>query len=608
LWRCIYLFSQWQEPQAVELVEADLKELSWRVVLDFTGSRAQMLIIESVRLGFLVVILIVALAFQAVQPEFVNIDILAPLFWLLFGSFLINGVFLFNLDRWLKFWPATAFLFVTESILISALIYFCGINQSIFVFLYLVNIILCGFVFQRRGAVYLALWTSILFSFLIILGPELKGQTLFFAVGLNNFAFFSVATLAGYLSEQLDFMGRAFKAQGKDLAALKNLNFLIIDNIATGLITIDDAGFIVQANPSSAEILDSTPEKLIGSEIDKIVPGILRRIQSFNLTNEFRRSERFDMNFESSVKGKLNLDITLSALWTEDTLSGYILTFQDITKIRRLELAMRQNEKMAAVGQLAAGIAHEIRNPLASISGSIQLLGSSFTSRHEEEQKLMTIALREVDRLNNLITEFLDFARPDVLRDDPVNINDLLREILEMLKFNKLLRNDVQQNLEFSAVQEIGGHRDKLKQALLNILINAYQAMVDSDSPKIRIETVDKGNLVVIKIRDYGCGIDEAGLKRIFEPFHTTKPKGTGLGLAVTHKIIESHGGKIYVESTKGSGTEFIIEFPARSGLGVDKIALADSQAAAENFSIAFRGQSQHSKGITDEAAYSSRR
>jgi two-component system sensor histidine kinase PilS (NtrC family) len=160
-----------------------------------------------------------------------------------------------------------------------------------------------------------------------------------------------------------------------------------------------------------------------------------------------------------------------------------------------------------------------------------------------------------------------------------------------MMKFNKALRLDVKQNVDLRASREIGGNRDKLKQALMNIVINAYQAMNDSATAEIEVTTLDRENSVVLKIRDHGCGIDEVGLRRIFEPFHTTKPKGTGLGLAVTHKIIENHGGRVFVESTKGVGTEFTLEFPARTGQRVDKIALADSQAASENFSIAFRGQ-----------------
>jgi two-component system sensor histidine kinase PilS (NtrC family) len=550
-----------------------------------------MLIIEAVRLGFLLVILAITLTFQALQPEFVNTDVLLPIYALMAGMFTLNSFYLLFFERVLRFWPATAFLFFAESIFITGLIHFTGVNQSIFLFLYLVNIILCGFVFQRRGAMILALWTSILFSFLMIIGPDLKGQAMYFAVGLNNLAFFSVAGLAGFLSEQLNFMGSALQAQGKDLRALRDLNNIIIDNIATGLMTVSDQGQILQANRAAFDILDPIPRVLIGRSANEIVPGLVDKIRSLGLNAERSQAERFDMNYQDPIRGKLTLEMIVSPLPSENAIAGAIITFQDLTKFRRLEFAMRQSEKMAAVGQLAAGIAHEIRNPLASISGSIQLLGGSFTSRQEEEQKLMSIVLKEIDRLNNLITEFLDFVRPDTIKDDPIDVNTLARDVMEMLKYNKSLRADVKQNLDFRAAREIGGNRDKLKQALLNITINAYQAMNDAAEPAIDISTFDRDGRVFIKIKDRGCGIDEIGLRRIFEPFHTTKPKGTGLGLAVTHKIIENHGGRVFVESAKGVGTEFTLEFPARTGQGVDKNALADSQAASENFSIAFRGQ-----------------
>ena len=560
-------------------------------VYDFTESKTQMLVIQGIRLAFLMVILAISLSFQALQPNFVNTDVLMPVFILMFVAFSLNSLYLTFIEEALRFWGTTAFLFFFESVFISYLIHYTGVNQSIFLFMYLVNIILCGFVFKRRGAILLALWTSSLFSFLMIIGPDLKGQTLYFAVGLNNLAFFAVAFLSGYLSEQLNFMGSALRRQGRDIRALRNLNALIIDNIATGLITVDAKGLVLLANRSAMQILDPLQKNLVGLQLEDIVPGLVERARDAQLNSTGGGARRFDHTYREPGGERLILEIIVSAIPTEDSITGYIFTFQDQTKIRRLEFQMRQSEKMAAVGQLAAGIAHEIRNPLASISGSIQLLESSFGARQEEEKKLMSIVLREIDRLNNLITEFLDFVRPDALKDDPVDLNALLRDVSEMVKLNKSLRADVSQVLDLQATREIAGHRDKLKQAFLNIIINGYQAMNDAKEPVLEVRTGDADGKVLVKIKDRGCGIDEAGLRKIFEPFHTTKPKGTGLGLAVTHKIIENHGGKIFVESAKGVGTEFTLEFPARTQSGLDKNALADSKLASENFAIAFRGQ-----------------
>lgn len=567
------------------------------VGFDFSRSRTPMTIISAVRLGFHISILLIILGFQALQPEFVNADVLFPVYILMGVAFTIQSIYLIYFDRALNSWPVTAFLFFFESAFITGLIYFTGVNQSIFLFLYLVNIILCGFVFQRRGANVLAMWTSFLFSFLMITGPELKGQALFFAVGLNNVAFFAVAGLAGYLSEQLDFMGRSLEAQGKDLRALRNLQAIIVDNMATGLITVDEDGVCLQANQAAFEILDPVPREIVGRQIDQVVPGALAKLKEASTQIEAGdRSARFDWIHQNPMQGKQTLEIVVSRLPQESELRGYIVTFHDLTRVRRLEFAMRQSEKMAAVGQLAAGIAHEIRNPLASMSGSLQLLDSSFTSDNAEEKKLMRIALREIDRLNNLITEFLDFVRPEVLKEDPVDINQVLRDVLEMAKLNGSLRKDIQQVVDLQAARSIPGHRDKLKQALLNIIMNAYQSMNESADPAIEVTSRDRDDAVVVTIKDRGCGIDAVGLRRIFEPFHTTKPKGTGLGLAITHKIIENHQGRIYVESTKGVGTEFTLEFKLNPQ-GVDKLSLADSQRANEDFSKAFRGQKRTGNG-----------
>lgn len=554
--------------------------------LNFANNRNQMLIIEAVRLAFFGAILVITLVFQSFQPGFINFDVLAPTYILLTAGFVLNALYLLFLQRMLKVWVTTAFLFFFDSFFITGLIYATGFSQSIFLFLYLVNIILCGFVFQRRGALVLALWTSILFSFLLVVSPDIKGQPLFFSVGLNNLAFFSVAYLSGILSEQLNFMGSELKERGRDLDALKSLNRLIIENMATGLVTVDNNGSVLQSNQSAREILDLGSRNLVGHPIDDLIPGLFQQLKEIDFANSRVRSTKFDWIYKTPEQQKQILETIVSPLKSEEgALTGYVLTFQDLTKVRRLEFAVRQSEKLAAVGQLAAGIAHEIRNPLASISGSIQLLQTTFGGAQAEEKKLMSIVLKEIDRLNNLITEFLEYVRPDQQKDDPIDVNALVKEIADLVKLNKALRADTEQRLKLEATAKISGHYDKLKQALLNIVINGYQAMNDADRPAIiELSTETKDQHVLIHIKDHGVGIDEKGLRKIFEPFHTTKPRGTGLGLAVTHKIIESHNGKIFVESQKGVGTEFTLEFPAR------QLGLADSPRTSDDLSLRKRG------------------
>ncbi len=532
---------------------------------DLTRSRGQLLIIESVRLAFVLALLAISMIFQALQPEFINTDLLFPVYSLLGISFLVNWLYVLYFDESLKIWFPTAFLFFFDSAFITGLIFFTGVSQSIFLFLYLVNIILCGFVFRRRGAMVLALWTSMLFSVLLILTPTIHGQALFFAVGVNNIAFFTVAWLSGFLSEQLNFMGTELLARRKDLSALRNLQELILENIPVGMFTVSSQGEILQSNRSAREILRLSKDRLQEQNIEGILPGIWSRLREL-LGSEQKTSVRFDWLLSDADRERVQLEFIAAKLESEDDLvKGYVLTFQDLTRVRELEFAMRQSEKLAAVGQLAAGIAHEIRNPLASISGSIQLLEAGYAGATAEDKKLMKIVLREIDRLNNLISEFLEFVRPEKPPDAIVDLNLLLQDILEMLKMNQALRQDVVQSVDLKAHGQISGNKDKLKQALLNIIINAYQSMHDTEAASITIATADQQDRVILRVRDSGCGIEEKNLKKIFEPFHTTKPKGTGLGLAVVHKIIEGHNARIFVESEKGKGTEFRIEFPRYS-------------------------------------------
>jgi two-component system, NtrC family, sensor histidine kinase PilS len=233
---------------------------------------------------------------------------------------------------------------------------------------------------------------------------------------------------------------------------------------------------------------------------------------------------------------------------------------KDVTSIRLLEEQARQNEKLAAVGQLAAGIAHEIRNPLAGISGSIQMLAQE-ESQDPNQKKLMQIVLREIDRLNLLITEFLNYAKPEKSPDTPISLKQVLEELITTLKSHPEATAGLQWKVQLQEAY-ILGFSEKLKQALLNIIINAIQSMKVSPSPSIEINLRAIEQRVVLSIKDSGSGMSEENRKKMFEPFHTTKHKGTGLGLAITHKILETHKAEIEVRSEINIGTEFIIKFP----------------------------------------------
>lgn len=522
-----------------------------RLSFALQNSKNKGLTVEFVRVCLFVLILGVSVISSLVQGSFVNWGVLGPFYGILTVAL---GLHLY----WIASWEKTIekpkllfFGFVLDAFFISLLIFYFGVNQSLFLFLHLVNILLAGIACRGVGALTLALFTSIFFTLAALFSPEMKALNFFFLLVLNNIAFFSVAGLSGYLSEQLQSVGKELKKTGLSLRSAQELNQVLVDNIPSGMMSFTDSGEIVRANASAEAILEKG--NLTNANWSDIFPEIKMAEQSL-----FKGDIRYSIDPAQAAKV---LGMTISKVYSPELQANLsIALFDDLTKVRQLEFAARQNEKMAAVGGLAAGIAHEIRNPLAGISGSIELLTQ--TVNDEDDRKLMKIILREIDRLNNLITEFLDYSRPEVPPTDRVDLGPLLNEVLDAIKTDTKLRVDIQQVREFDSNLMILGRRDKLKQVFLNIILNSYQAMNEAQKPQLLVSALTEGENLKVRIRDTGSGMSEQTRKKMFEPFHTTKPKGTGLGLAVTHKILEGHGAQVFVESEQGVGTEFILTFP----------------------------------------------
>jgi two-component system sensor histidine kinase PilS (NtrC family) len=388
---------------------------------------------------------------------------------------------------------------------------------------------------------------------------------------VNNIAFVAVTFLSGRLSSQLSLAGTRLQEVQTDLLALQNLNELIVNNITTGMVVVSRTGFVQFFNPPASSILNADHFQQV--KIQDILPELGWPWESL-IEDESAPFERREVRMSRDNNATYKILEVVAARFKDidGKLKGWLLLFDDRTEQKMMEENFRQQEKLAAVGQLAAGIAHEIRNPLASISGSIQLMMGNPQNHNDEDMKLMRIVDKEIDRLNGLISEFLEYVRPEKKVNLPVNINNVLRECLESLQFNPKLRKDVEQIVKLNAAAEILGNRDKLKQAFLNFMINAYQAMDKVEKPVFTMETHDQGPLVVLIIRDNGVGIRPENLHRIFEPFHTTKPQGTGLGLAVTHKILQAHDARVFVESQEGQGTKFVIEFPSHRGIHTEDL------------------------------------
>ena len=525
----------------------------------------QSLLIHAIRTGVLYVILFAVITYQLFQKEFINVSVWLPVYMTLVPAFLLNTGYLVFFEKIEAHKPWGFALFALDAVVFSLLIHFTGAQGSLFFLLYLINIVLAGFLFSRWTVFSLTFWTSLTYSACLFFEVGFVGQSFYVNLLFNNAALLAVAGLSSLLSDQFSMLGERIQESEKKIEVLEDLNSLIVGNIGSGLITLNNKLQIVTGNHSAGEILQD--ENLEGQSLSSVFPQIFQNIQSDKIGKTKGDTQRLEVAYEIEPDRKLILETIISPLVsTDDQFHGYLILFQDLTEMKQMEKQVRQQDKLAAVGQLAAGIAHEIRNPLASISGSIQLLVANPDTLKDEDLKLMRIVLREIDRLNALISEFLEFVRPDVQANESVMVGDLIQEVLEMIRFNKGLPQDVEQKVNVSSKMPVLGHRDKLKQAFLNIVINSYQAMADSAEKSLNVQVYDESNSLKVVISDTGMGMDEKTVERMFEPFLTTKPKGTGLGLAITHKVLESHGATVWVESEQGKGTDFYIEFPFGTG------------------------------------------
>lgn len=560
----------------------------------FSSLKNKLFFVEFCRLIFYVLVTLSFLIFQITNRFFVIPDLNTTFYTMLFIAFLLNSVYLLFFYHSKYLLVITSVLFVFDSVFISALVHITQNTQPIFLFLYLVNILLFGLIFPWKGAFFLALFTSFLFSVLLILNPLMVDSNLAFALGVNNIAFFSVAFLSSYLSVQMGFMGQKIEHQTQNIHTLQDLNTLILETMPSGLIVFDIAGYVMQFNISAKRILE---KNLFHLPMSSLFTNISKNLISSNYQKTKQASWEETYITKSHQK---QLGLTLAPLKAggnqyrhlkdvsqkntdrEDIL-GHVLLIRDLTNIKKLEDVARRNEKMAAIGQLAAGIAHEIRNPLASISGSVQLLQVSESSSQEgnsinDNKRLYAIVLKEIDRLNLLITEFLNYARPEEVPGDSVDINSILKDTLERIRLNRKLPSHIKQDIDLKAKGHLIGQVGKLEQVFLNLIINAYQAMENSHLAQLFVKSYNKQSYICVSIKDTGPGMAPEIKKRIFEPFLTTKSSGTGLGLATTHKILENHGAKIYVVSEEGKGAEFVIEFTRLYGIE-DKNNLIHLQA-----------------------------
>ncbi len=470
------------------------------------------------------------------------------------------------------------FQIIIDTIFSSVVIFVTGGVSSPFIFLYPFIIIFAG-IFISKVASYVIAALSIVFYLAVVLLSLVNFSTfseskeLYERLSLNILlrnaglltlylhliGFILLAALGAYLSERLATTREELGESERSLFRLKNLHENILQSLTTGVMTLDFNGRVVSVNKAGMDIIRVGDEEDI---VGKNLKEFFHDVEIDNLVDK----KRGEIIYKNKDNHSLLIGFSASMLQdTDKTTYGYIIVFQDLTEIRDLEEKAKRAEKMELLGQIAGGLAHELRNPISVINGSIEILASEM-KKDDEYSRLIEVATREIERVNLIVEDFLLLTMPlDIHKVNPVDVGFIIRESVKDY-LNTIKRNDINVEMSLQPGLFVNANAYRLKQVFWNLLSNAVDSM-SSRGGKIKISCSkydnDRDNKIKIEFSDQGCGIDRSIIPKIFDPFFTTKKVGTGLGLAIVQKIIQGYKGEIEVFSEKGRGTRFVITLPS---------------------------------------------
>ena len=450
--------------------------------------------------------------------------------------------------------------------LITFMVHYSGGIESSLVMFYILPIVYSGTILSSRASTVTTVTASLLYSMIVALEffriiPRLStgGDIDIYNNGLLVvYLLYIRVTIFGLVSFLHSYLLKGLKERSAEVISLRRLNECILKNMGSGLIATNKNDAIIYMNQAA--------EMILGCEIKDVWESNINSLfgeGAVDISPQFAHKE---IRFNRENGTVIPVGYNVSELKDEDgNARGKIFVFRDLTVIKDMEERIRRQERFSAVGEMATGLAHEIRNPLASISGSVEMLRNDL-DRDKEHLKLMDIILKETDRLNGIVSGFLDFARSRPVKLGVYNLNEILNECIMLIKNDKQFNQKV--NIIYSYKDdELTSYVDaeEIKQVFLNILINACDAMPDGGNLTVTtyLERLPRqGEFVGVSFSDTGCGIRNEDLKRIFEPFRTTKYKGIGIGLAIANRIVQNHNGSIDVESEFGKGSRFVVRLP----------------------------------------------
>jgi len=448
----------------------------------------------------------------------------------------------------------------------TGLVYLTGRPESVFTILYPVAIVNGAMGLGRRGAVLGASAASVAFCSLVfgmenglidpastyLAHPALPPSRLFLTLVLNVSAFLLAGALASFLAEQAQGARAQLADRQTRLDQLEALYSAIVKSISSGIVAVDEQGRITYLNRAGSEITGLTEERALGKNLHELVPALGEALTRSSWTGRQRN--------EATVRGADGRERVLG--WAAARLAegahGNVIVFQDLTEFRRMEEAMQRADRLAVVGALAAGLAHEIRNPLAAMCGSIELLSLS-PKLGEKEKRLMQVVRGEGERLEALLKDFLAFARPASPQLAAVEGAPLVEETADVFRREAALKG-ISVTVDAERGVWLSVDLNQIKSVLWNLLGNARDATEAGGRITVRLRR--QAGQALLEVEDTGLGIAGEDVPRIFDPFFTTKAGGTGLGLAIVHRVVEAHGGRIAVRSEPGRGSTFSVALP----------------------------------------------
>ncbi len=470
---------------------------------------------------------------------------------------------------------------LTDVALITFLVYITGGISSIYSVFYPLVIIYSVLFLEKRGGLIIASASGILYGLLLdleyygIVHPinaiavheyELGAGYVFSRIFIHLLSFYIIALLASFVVDQERRVRTLLAEKETAFDQLDLLHRSIIESVETGIMTINLQGRIKSFNRAAEEITGFTFADMENRNIVGVFPGFTELQEKIKEDDDKRSSKnRYNIEFARDKNNKLILSCLVSTLKdSKGKRIGDIVIFQDITSLIEMEEALAKSKRLAIIGEMAAGLAHEMRNPLASLSGSIQILKRDLQLNAVDE-KLMHIILRGKDQLDHVIKDFLLLARPAPGYRETVFIKDIIEGVVESIQYLPDWNTDIRVRLELSDNLSIYANRTEIREVVWNLVINAVQSMPEGGELSVETKKIydgANGESLEMQVSDTGYGIDEKCLDRIFEPFFTTKERGTGLGLAIVNRIIEGYKGRILLRRGIEKGTICTVSLP----------------------------------------------